>query len=78
MMSLHEHLRIHEASLARFAVQLGPPHPFTPEVRLKLVARVNHIQQVLSYYDMTAASLLGQQSNLTNLVCCSSPPYELN
>jgi hypothetical protein len=72
IMSLHEHLRIHEASLARFALQLGPTQPFTPRVRLKLLARVSHIQHLLSYYDMTASSLLAQQSNLINLVRYSS------
>ncbi|PMD67498.1 uncharacterized protein K444DRAFT_16989 [Hyaloscypha bicolor E] len=67
IMGLHEHLRIHEASLARFALQLGPTQLFTPRVRLKLLARVSHIQHLLSYYDMTASSLLAQQSNLINL-----------
>ncbi|KAH7305144.1 hypothetical protein BKA65DRAFT_578736 [Rhexocercosporidium sp. MPI-PUGE-AT-0058] len=67
MMNLHEHLRIHAASLARFALQLGPSHSFTPNVRTKLLTRVSYIQQLLNYYDMTASSLLSQQSNLTSL-----------
>jgi len=68
MMSLHEHLRIHQASITRFELESNNIQPGTPVGRMKLMKRIQHTTKLLDYYDITATSLLEQQQNLLSLV----------
>jgi hypothetical protein len=68
MMSLQEHLRIHQASMERFELEINNTQLGAPVGRMKLNTRIHHTKQLFNYYNMTASSLLEQQQNLLSLV----------
>jgi hypothetical protein len=74
MMSLLEHLRIHQTALERFNLEIAnKPETMVLPGRYKLYQRIGRTHQLLSYYDMMATSMIGQQHNMLGLVCIVSP-----
>jgi hypothetical protein len=77
MISLREHVRIHKASLKivmqRVEYMLGGVDFMVTQ---GLKGRLDDAFQLLEYYEVTATTLLEQQSNLLSLVRVS-PHYHL-
>ncbi|KAG4438465.1 hypothetical protein IFR05_006033 [Cadophora sp. M221] len=68
MISLREHLRIHQASLDVVMKRAQDwPEPSGPRAGHSLLTRLDDAFRLLNYYDVTASTLLEQQGNLLSL-----------
>ncbi|KAH6707784.1 hypothetical protein BKA61DRAFT_134492 [Leptodontidium sp. MPI-SDFR-AT-0119] len=68
MISLREHLRIHQASLDVVMKRAQDwPEPSGPRASHSLLTRLDDAFRLLNYYDVTASTLLEQQGNLLSL-----------
>lgn len=69
MISLREHLRIHQASLDVAMKRARDwPDPGGHQVRRRLLTRLDDASRLLNFYDVTASTLLDQQGSLLGLV----------